>query len=308
MKLKKFVALLLVCTLFAAAFSGCTNTDNNTPSSDAITISDMMGREVTLDKPATRIVALTAADCEILYAIGAGDLLVGRGEYCNYPAEVLEVTSVESGSETNIEQIISLEPQVVLMSSMAQTKEHVEQLENAGIRVVVSEATNIEGVYYAINMIGTLVGKSAEAEVVVNDMKAIFDNIAANKGDGSKTIYFEVSPLQYGLWTAGAGTFMNEVATMMGLTNCFSDVEGWAEISEEQVIERNPDYILTISQYYGEGPMPVDEILGRAGWENITAIKNSAILNLPNDELSRPAPRIADGAQLLYDFVLGNKD
>ena len=98
---------------------------------------------------------------------------------------------------------------------------------------------------------------------------------------------------------------MNEIAEMIGLTNCFSDVNGWAEISEEQVLSRNPDYIVTISMYYGEGPTPTEEIMARAGWENVTAVKNGAILNLENNELSRPANRLADGAQLLYDFVYG---
>lgn len=271
----------------------------------AVTLTDMTGREITLDAPAERIVALTASDCEILYALGAGDLLVGRGEYCDYPAEVLDVPSVQSGYETNIEQIIALEPQVLIMSTMAQTEEQVQQLENAGIRVVVSDAQDIGGVYTAINMIGTLTGKQDEAASVVESMQKTFDEIKANAGDGSKTVYFEVSPLEYGLWTAGANTFMDEIAAMMGLKNCFSDVEGWAEISEEQVLARNPDYIVTISMYYGEGPTPVEEIASRAGWENVTAVKDGKILNLQNNELSRPAPRLAEGAKALYDFVYG---
>ena len=273
--------------------------------STAVTLTDMTGREITLDEPATRIVALTPSDCEILYALGAGDLLVGRGEYCDYPAEVTEIPAVESGSDTNIEQIVELQPQVLLMSTMSQTDEQVQQLEAAGVHVVVSDAQDIEGVYTAIHMIGELVGKQDEAASVVESMQKTFDEIKANAGDGSKTVYFEVSPLQYGLWTAGTGTFMDEIANMMGLKNCFADVTGWSEISEEQVLERNPDYIVTISMYYGEGPTPEEEILARPGWENVTAVKNGKILNLQNNELSRPAPRLAEGAQALYDFVYG---
>lgn len=271
----------------------------------AVTLTDMTGREITLDEPATRIAALTPSDCEILYAIGAGDLLVGRGKYCDYPVEVLDIPAVESGSDTNIEQIVELQPQVLIMSTMSQTDEQVQQLEAAGIHVVVSDAQDIDGVYTAINMIGELVGKQDEAASVVESMQKTFDEIKANAGDGTKTIYFEVSPLEYGLWTAGTGTFMDEIANMMGLKNCFSDVEGWAGISEEQVLERNPDYILTISMYYGEGPTPEEEIASRAGWENVTAVKNGKILNLQNNELSRPAPRLAEGAKALYDFVYG---
>ena len=139
-------------------------------------------------------------------------------------------------------------------------------------------------------------------------MKAGFEEIKANPIEGEKTVYFEVSPLQWGLWTAGKNTFMDEVANMMGLKNCFDDVEGWSEISQEQVIERNPDYIVTITMYFGEGPTPEEEILSREGWADVTAVKNKAILNLPNNELSRPAPRLVDGAKALYDFVMNSAD
>ena len=276
------------------------------PVDTSISFTDMTGKEITLEAPATRIVALTASDCEILYALGAGDTLVGRGEYCDYPAEVLDVPSVQSGADTNIEQIIALGPQVVVMSTMAQTEEQIAQLESAGIKTVVSDAQDIAGVYTAIEMVGKLLGKDAAAAAVVDSMKTTFDKVAADAANVSgeeKTIYFEISPLQYGLWTAGAGTFMNEIAEMLGLKNIFDDAVSWGEVSEEQVIERNPDYIVTITMYFGEGPTPEEEILSRAGWENITAIKNGAILNLQNNELSRPGPRLADGAQMLYDFI-----
>ncbi|MBE7007867.1 MAG: ABC transporter substrate-binding protein [Ruminococcaceae bacterium] len=278
-------------------------------SAGAITITDMTGREITLDEPATRVVALSAADCEFLFAVGAGDTLVGRGEYCDYPAEVLSVPSVQSGYDTNIEQIIALKPQVLLMSTMAQTQEQIDQLEAAGVKVVVSDAQDIEGVYTAINMIGTLMGKEDNAAAVVEQMKSTFAAVSAQADAAAgKTVYFEVSPLEYGLWTAGKGTFMNEIAEMVGLKNVFDDVDGWGEISEEQVLERDPDFIVTITMYFGEGPTPVEEILARPGWENVSAVKNEAILNLQNNELSRPTPRLADGAQMLYDFVAAHAD
>ena len=136
-------------------------------------------------------------------------------------------------------------------------------------------------------------------------MKSSFAELSEKAAGGEgKTVYFEVSPLQYGLWTAGKGTFMNEIAEMVGLKNCFDDLEGWASISEEQVLERNPDYIVTITMYFGEGPTPIEEILARPGWENVTAVKNEDILLLPNNELSRPAPRLTEGAQMLFDFVV----
>ena len=301
--MKKVMSILLVLAL-ALSLAACGG--SGAKSGGVVTVTDMMGREVTLDKPADRIVALTASDCEILYAIGAGDKLVGRGEYCDYPAEVLEVPSVQSGYDTNVEQIIALEPQVLLMSTMAQSEEQIKALEDAGIKVVVSDAKDIEGIYTAVEMIGKLMGKDDNAKAVIDGMKKSFDGLKEKAaGNETKTVYFEVSPLEYGLWTAGKGTFMNEVAEMLGMKNIFDDVEGYASVSVEDVIDRNPDVIVTITMYFGEGPTPVEEILGRDGWENVTAVKNQAILNLVNNELSRPAPRLAEGAQMLFDFVYG---
>ena len=301
MKTVKLVSLLL-CLILICPVLGCAE-------DAAVTVTDMTGREITLDAPATRVVALTASDCEILYALGAGDTLVGRGEYCDYPEDVQAVPSVQSGYETNIEQIIALEPQVVLMATMAQTKEQVEALEAAGVHVIVSDAQDIAGVYAAIELIGAVTGKNDEAAALIAGMKDSFAAIAAKaEGDGSKTVYFEVSPLEYGLWTAGKGTFMDELAQMIGLKNAFEDVEGWAAISEEQVLERDPDYIVTISMYYGEGPTPVEEIMGREGWQELKAVKNGAVFNADSNEVSRPGPRLVDAAQALYDFVYGEKE
>lgn len=291
-----FLALVMALSL-TAAFAEST----------AVTVTDMAGREITLDAPATKVVALTASDCEILAALGAEDTLVGRGEYCDYPESVLEVPAVQSGADTNLEQIIALEPQVVVMAKMAQTEEQVAALEAAGIRVVVSDAQDIEGVYTAIRLIGALVGRNDEAEAMVADMQSAFADIAAKSENTGKTVYFEVSPLQWGLWTAGKGTFMDELATMCGLTNAFADVEGWAEISEEQVLERDPDYIVTISMYYGEGPTPVEEIKSRAGWDALKAVQNDAIFNADSNEVSRPGPRLKDAAEALYTFVTGEE-
>ena len=320
MKKTKIIAALLALVMLISVFAGCTKTEQpSAPESSApestfestgITLTDMSGKEITLEKPAEKIVVLTAADCEIIYAIGAGDKVIGRGEYCDWPAEALEVQSVQSGYETNIEQIIALEPDVVFTGVMDQSEEQLKQLESAGIKVIVSNANTIDETYVSIEMIGKATGKNDEAAACIDGMNNLFAELKAKVTESEKkpTVYFEVSPLQYGLWTAGSGTFMNEVAELIGAENCFADVEGWAEISEEQVLERNPDYIVTIAMYYGEGPTPEEEIVLRTGWQNVNAVKNGAILNLMNNELSRPAPRLADGTQMLFDLIYGTQE
>jgi len=300
MKTTKTVSLFLAFALLFGLLLGNALSAAIAP----VSVKDMMGREVQLDVAATRIVALTPSDCEILFALGAGDALVGRGAYCDYPVEVVDVPAVQSGADTNIEQIVALEPQVVFMSTMAQTEEQVAALEAAGIQVVVSDAQDIAGVYEAIELIGTVTGKTEEAAALVQGMQTSFEEMK-NKAasDSAKTVYFEVSPLEWGLWTAGSGTFMDELAAMLGLDNAFGDVQGWGEISQEQVIERNPDYIVTISMYFGEGLTPAEEILSREGWQDLKAVKDGAILNADSDEISRPGPRLAEAAEALYQFV-----
>lgn len=322
MKNKKPLSVLLAVLLVILVLAGCSGTPASGPSSaapsmpdssetssvpaqsGALTLTDMAGREVALEGPATRIVAINPSDCEILYAIGAGDTLVGRGTYCDYPEAVLDITAVESGENLNIEQVMALEPQVVLMAKMSQSKEQVKALEDAGAKVVVSDAQDIAGVYQAIQLIGAITGKDTEAAELVAGMKQSFADIEAEAGKGgSETIYFEVSPLEYGLWTTGSNTFMDELATLLGLTNAFADIDGWDMVSEEQVIERDPIYIVTTAMYFGEGPTPEEEILGRAGWQDMKAIQSGAVFNADNNQIVRPGPRLVEAAQALYEFV-----
>ena len=261
---------------------------------------------ITLIKPAQRIIALTASDVEILYALGAGDRLVGRGEYCNYPLQALEVPSVQSGFETNIEQIIALSPDVVIAAKMAQSPEQADILEKAGIPVVITDAKNISEVYSSFELLGTLTGKEAEAKALAADIQTRLDAVKAKAAKhAQQTVYFEVSPLQFGLWTAGAGTFMQEIADVLNLKSIFSDVEGWAEVSQEQVFDRDPDYIVTVAMYFGEGPTPVEEIKSRTGWDSLKAVSEDQIILMDTDQLSRPGPRLADAAELLYTIIFG---
>ena len=218
---------------------------------------------------------------------------------------MLSLPSVNSGAQTNIEQILALQPQIIIMSKMAQTVEQVEALEKAGVRVVISDAQSLEGVYEAIALLGELTGREEAAEALAQEMRSGFDAIRQQAQTIEKTVYFEVSPLEWGLWTSGKDTFLDELAQIVGLTNAFSDVTGWAEISQEQVLERNPDYIVTTAAYYGEGELPVDEIASREGWQDLRAVKNGAIYNADADMTSRPGPRLLDAAQALADFVHG---
>ena len=289
---KKLVSLFLaVLMLFSAALA-----------EEAITVTDMFGRAITLEEPATRIIATEPADCEILYALGCGDALVGRGLYCDYPAEVTALPTVHSGADTNLEEILALDPQVVIMNDMAHTVEQVNLLEQNGVKVITTNANSIAEVYQAIRLIGQVMGKNAEAEALITDMQSTFDGIAAKAEKTDKTIYFEVMPLEWGLWSAGTNTFMQELAEVCGMKNAFADLDGWQPISQEQVIERDPDYIVLVT---GMGDTAVDEVMNRPGWQDIKAVKSGKVYNADSYTLTRPAPRLKDAAIDLYNFLYG---
>jgi iron complex transport system substrate-binding protein len=309
MKKTRSLCLALAALLLLTLLSGCEKTPAKAPGeAGVIAVTDMMDRELQLAQPAEKIVVLTAADCEILFALGAGEQVVARGEYCNYPEEALALMEVASGSETNVEQIIALKPDLVMMSSMDQTLEQVSALEKAGIPVLMLAANTLDETYAAIALIGKVTGRDAEAEALVTGMKKeLAALVDAVDGESGKSVYFEVSPLEYGLWTAGKGTFMDELAGMLGLENTFSDVNGWAEISQEQVIERNPDYIVTIFMAFDGAMDPVEEILARPGWAGITAVAKQQVKAVDSDEIARPGPRLVNAARDLYEIFYGDE-
>lgn len=301
---KKLVSLfLVVLMLFSMTSAAAAETV-------PVTVIDMYGREITLTEPVTRVVAITPADCEILYAIGCADALVGCGQYCDYPEAVSELPVVQSGTDINVEELLLLEPQVIFMTGMEGQDAQIAQLEKNGVKVVISNANDIEGVYTAVRMIGTVMGKNTEAEAVVEQMQMVFSEIvrqsSTSSGDAAspkkKTIYFEVMPLEWGLWTAGSNTFMDEMAQMCGMENAFADVAGWQAISEEQVLLRDPDYIVLIT---GLGETAADEVKSRNGWNELTAVKNDMVYNADSYTMTRPAPRLQDAAIELYEFLYG---
>ena len=289
-----FLALLMVCSVAASLAEGT-----------AITVTDMHGREITLSEPATRIVAMQPSDCEIICALGCENALVGIGQWCDYPASITSLPKVQSGKETNVEEILALNPQVVVMTDMSQSEDQVKQLEENGVKVVVSTTSDIASVYTSIRLIGALMAKDTEAEALIADMQATFDDIKSKVSGEAKSIYFEISPPSWGLYSAGKSSYLNELAEICGLTNIFADQEdAWVAPSEEQVIERNPDFIVLMSGMGSEG---VEEILSRNGWTDITAIKNKKVYSDDLNNMVRPGPRLKEAAIELFNFVNGTE-
>ena len=271
--------------------------------SDAFVIRDMAGREVRLTKKAKKTIALSPAGCEILFALGAEETLIGRNEGCDYPPEAVDLPAFALESEADASRIIARQPDLVLLDRAEQREDRIAQLEQAGIPVVICGGDTVEDAYACLRLLGRLYDASDRAEQIIRAMQDAFAAIQAVPLEGGKTIYFEMET-ESGLRTAGRGTFLNDIAEMMGLRNCFDDVAGWAEVTVAQVTERDPDFILTVTPYAGEGAAPEEELVCRDAWQNVTAVRNLAVFGMPDNELSRIGPRLAEGAQILYDFVV----
>ncbi len=309
MRMKKHLGVLsLLMILFLVGCSTPVANNQGEPAADSENlVVDMMGREFAFDKTPERVVALNPSDADILMSLGVEDKIVGRGSYVELSEGSEDVPVVSTGQDLNAEEIIALEPDVVFTTDMGHTKEQMEAFDKMGIPVIVTNAKILDQVYESIEIFGEVMDREEKAGEVIEEMKDFFKNLADESENlkGMK-VYFEISPLEYGLWSAGKGTFMDEISTMMGMENIFSDINKWEEVSEEAVIERNPDLIVTNALFEEGDVKPVDEIMSRTGWENISAVKNKRVLQIEDDELSIPSPRLVKGAKALLEFANEN--
>jgi iron complex transport system substrate-binding protein len=305
-----FLALIAVLTILGA----CSHSNDvnqkqveNTMSSEfPVTIKDALDQEVVIEKKPERIVSLLPSNTEIAFGLGLGQEIVGVSDFDNYPEEVKEKEKI-GGMEFNVEKIISLKPDLVLAhaSNATSAKAGLDQLRNAGIDVlVVNDANSFSKVYQSIEMIGKATGKTKEAKDMINDMKGKVEEIrkkaADIKDDEKMKVFVEVSPAP-DIFTTGKGTFMNEMLEIINAENAAADQEGWVQITEEAIIQLNPDVIVTTYGFYEKNS--VEKVLSRKGWENVSAIKNKRVYDVNSDTVSRPGPRLVEGLEELASVV-----
>ncbi len=279
------------------------------PTPAPVTVTDDTGFALSFTAPPSRIIVMSPSECEILFALGGESKVIAVGEYCNYPEAATKKDKVGTGKNTNVEALIALKPDLIIISTMAQQKEQFDQLTSAGIKVLTSSPKTVEGTYNAIARAGALLGDKDAADKLTADMKAEFAKLAEEaKGVATKSVYIEISPLEYGLWTCGKGTFQDELMTAAGVTNVFADVQSWQQVSEEQVIARSPEYIITtMATTSHKSGDPVEEILSRKGWDKTAAVADKHVAQLNADMLSRSGPRLAQAARAIHDAVYGGQ-
>lgn len=260
-----------------------------------VTVQDGVGNQVTLETEPDRIVSLAPSHTEILYALGLGDKVVGVTEYCNYPPEAAEKTKVGAFDAIDLEQVVGLEPDLVLATTMHMA-EAVPALQELGITVFVIDPQTVSHVLRAISAIGHITGEDEAAEALVSDMQARVDAVRDTiDGATRPTVFWELGAE---LFTAGPGSFIDDLIRMAGGENVASDADTpWPQMSVEAILLANPDVIVLADHNYGQTAEMVAE---RPGWGDLRAVQEGSIVEITNDDIvSRPGPRIVDGLEFL---------
>ena len=263
---------------------------------------DAAGRSVTLQKSASRIVSLTPAVTETLFAIGAGAQVVGVTEFCNYPAAAASKPKVGgfSGATISIEQIVALKPDLVILSAVMHAKV-IPLLDQVNIVSFAVEPASFSDVYRDIQTLGALTGHVNEAAALVSNMKnriKAVQNIPSTKG--TPLVFWELwdDPLM----TAGGPTFISEAIALAGGKNIFADLaEQWPQVSFEELLIRKPDWILSGTDHGDR--MKLEDMVKRPGWTSIPAVKNRRVATIESDLIYRGGPRLADAVEALAKIL-----
>lgn len=302
--LNLFLSLVMICSCLFS-FSACnkkTVNENKKEVSTSVTypltIKDSYNREVTIEKEPSRIVSLAPNITEILFALGCGDKLVGRTNYCDYPKETKNITSIGSLTKPNIEKIVELKPDVVIASTHFR-KDTLNKLEKMKIKVVVLYGPKtFDGVYKTINKVGEVINAKSEANKLVSDMKKKANSITDKlKNKNRPKVYYVVSYGKMGDFTSGADTFIGNMIEMAGGNNVASDVKGW-KYSVEKLVEKNPDIIIC-SKYFNAKK----GIQETPGYKDLKAVKDGKLMEIDNNLLDRQGPRIVYGLEALSKII-----
>ena len=260
------------------------------------TVTDDYGRTVVVPAHPQRVVSLSPAVTEIMFALGADDLLVGRTDFCEYPDEASQIPSIGGISNLNIEKILSLKPDLVISGSMV-GKKATDQMDQMGTPMVcVIEKPNFEALYDNIEAIGRLVGKEHEADSLVESLKWKVERLLADTSLSAlnsqlSSCYYVVGFGPSGNFTAGGNTFINDIIRMAGGRNIAEGIEGWS-YSLEALMKEDPDYIIVRRE---DSAAFVD----MKPYNRLSAVKNGHVIGIVSGTLDLQVPRNIDAVLYL---------
>jgi len=267
-----------------------------------VSLTDDEGTTVQLAAEPDKIVSLTPAETEVLYAIGAGDKVVGKVEdIANFPPEAKDVPVVSAfgatGVNVDVEKIVGLGTDLVIAGGQGGTPpEAIKKLRDLKIPVLVMYAPDVDTVYKDIGLTGDAVGQSAEADALIAKMQSSFDQVAAATTGATKPrVFYETGdqPSIFGI--ADQSVYQQMISLAGGMPITTGSATSW-EMPTEKLVTADPELIILGDSAYG---VTADAVKKRAGWAGITAVKNNAIKGIDDILVTRPGPRLADGLLLL---------
>ena len=289
------VTLLIATILFPSSACSPRPIQNGSSTGATREVTDEAGRRVVLPNKIDRIVSLAPNLTEIVFAIGAGDRLVGRTSYCDYPPQAKSIEEVGDTMHPSIERIITLKPQIVLVSTASQLEAFTRQLDQQKIAVYVTNPKSLDELFRSIEKLGDLFGTSETAQKLSSDLRNRTSKVAALVGNTKPVrVFYQVSGEP--LYTIGRDAYLTDLIKRAGGVSVTADVPtAFPRYSDESALASKPDAII----------LPTGGSMGSANSTVAAALKNSpAVLNnrvykINDDHLSRPGPRLVDGLEEL---------
>lgn len=270
-----------------------------------LVFTDGLGRKVTLAGPAQRIVTLAPSNTELLFALGAGGQMAGRDELSDFPAEAKTVASIGSTyGKLNTEAIVALKPDLILLAEV-NTPENVKELESLGLTVYyLSNPQDFPGLYKNLEIVGALTGRAAEAKDLSAKLQARVQAVADKLSavTAKPKVFYELDATDPAKpYTVGPGTFMDGLLNLAGAQNVAAGLgSAYPQISAEELVKQNPDFILLGDAAYGTTP---EAVAARPGWGKLAAVTAKQIFAFDDNLASRPGPRLVDGLETLAKLL-----
>lgn len=263
-----------------------------------LTITDDEGTAVTIPAAPSKIVSLTPATTEILFALGLGPKVVGRTDADDYPPEARQVPTVATFSGVDVEKIVGAGADLVIAGGNGfNPPDAIAKLRSLHVPVVVVYAKDVRGVFDDIRLIGQATGATAPADQLASSMAQQFDAITtATAAVAHPSVFYEIDATA-GIYTAADQSFLAEMISDAGGTPVTTGSTTNFAIPLERLVAANPQIILLGDAAYGT---TADQVKARAGWQTITAVRSGAIYPIDDVVVTRPGPRLVQG---LIDLV-----
>jgi iron complex transport system substrate-binding protein len=267
-----------------------------------VTVTDDEGTSVEVPAEPEKIISLTPANTEILFALGAGERVVATDDGSDFPEEAAALPDVATFSSVDVEKVVALEPDIVIAGGLGFTPaDAITRLRDLDVPVLVLYAPSVEGVYKDIEVIGTATGTTAAATALVADMKVDMDAISTAVADQAPKprVLYEVGydATTGAIFAPADDSFVAEMVTLAGADTITTGDPNTYEISLEALIGKDPQIIvLGTNPFYMPTPA---EVAARPGWDALTAVRNGDVRPVRDIEITRPGPRLPLGLRNL---------